>query len=100
VGAASARNVQQYWKGLAGPGTLGLEVALSIAVGLFGGAWLDEKLGTSPWLTVVGLAYGLAAAGRALYRATKRVTRELEEQEQKDQEARREFDEDEHRKQK
>lgn len=98
--AASARNVQQHWKGLAGPGTLGLEIALSIAVGLFGGAWLDKKLGTSPWFTIIGLAYGLAAAGRAVYRATKKAKRELEEIDRKEREARREFDDDEPRQQK
>lgn len=86
--------MQQYWKGLAGPGTLGLEVVLSIAVGLLGGNWLDEKFGTSPWLTLIGLAYGLAAAGRSLYRANKRAKRELEEMERKEREARREFDDD------
>lgn len=84
--------MQQHWKGLAGPGTLGLEVALSVAVGLLGGNWLDGKLGTSPWLTIIGLAYGLAAAIRALYRAHKQAKRELDELDRKERQARREFD--------
>ena len=87
--------MQPYWKGLAGPGTLGLEIALSIALGLLGGSWLDKKLGTYPWLTVIGFGYGLAVAGRALYRALKQSKRELEELERKEREERREFDEDE-----
>ena len=33
-------------------------------VGFFGGAWLDGRLGTSPWLGIVGLILGFAAAGR------------------------------------
>jgi ATP synthase protein I len=84
--------VQQDWKGLAGPGTVGLEVALSVAAGLFGGAWLDEKFATKPWLTVIGLAYGLAAAGRAIYRALKKANRELEQLDKKEREARKKFD--------
>jgi ATP synthase protein I len=92
--------VQQHWKGLAGPGTLGLEIALSIVVGLFGGTWLDKKLGTTPWLTIIGLAYGLAAAGRAVYRANKQMKRDFEDLDKKEREARREFDDDEPRQQK
>lgn len=84
--------MQQDWKGLAGPGTVGLEVALSVAVGLFGGAWLDEKFATKPWLTVIGLGYGLAAAGRAIYRALKKANREVEQLDQREHEARKKFD--------
>jgi ATP synthase protein I len=84
--------VQQNWKGLAGPGTVGLEITLSIAVGLFGGAWLDEKFATKPWLTIIGLGYGLAAAGRAIYRALKTANRELEKLDQKEREDRKKFD--------
>lgn len=85
--------MQQHWNGLAGPGTVGLEVVLSIAVGLLGGAWLDGKLDTNPWLTLIGLFYGLAAAGRSIYRAHGRAKRELEELEEKERRARQKFDE-------
>lgn len=84
--------MQQNWKGLAGPGTVGLEVVLSVAVGLLGGAWLDQKFATKPWLTVIGLGYGLAAAGRAIYRALKTANRELERLEQAEREDRKKFD--------
>ena len=84
--------MQQNWKGLAGPGTLGLEVALSVAVGLLGGAWLDQKFATKPWLTLIGLAYGLAAAVRAIYRALKTANRQLEELERAEREERKKFD--------
>lgn len=86
--------MQQYWKGLGGPGTLGIEVVLSVVVGLFGGQWLDKKFGTTPWLTVVGLLYGLAAAGRAIYRALKQSKHELEELERKESAARKEHNDD------
>lgn len=84
--------MQQNWKGLAGPGTVGLEVVLSVAVGLFGGAWLDAKFDTRPWLTIIGLVYGLAAASRAIYRALKTANRELEKLEQAERDERKKFD--------
>jgi ATP synthase protein I len=90
--AASATNVQQYWKGLGGPGTVGIEIVLSVAAGLLGGSWLDKKFGTGPWLMIIGLGYGLASAGRAIYRALKQANRELSELERKEQRERKEFD--------
>lgn len=90
--AALARNVQQYWKGLGGPGTLGIEIVLSVAVGLLGGQWLDKKFGSSPWFTLIGLAYGLAAATRAVYRALKQANKDLAELDKKEREQRQKFD--------
>jgi F0F1-type ATP synthase assembly protein I len=49
--------------------TIGLELVLSIAVGFFGGRYLDDKLGTAPWLSVVGFLFGVAAAVKAVHRA-------------------------------
>jgi len=86
--------VQQDWKALGNYGTLGLEVALSVVVGLFGGQWLDKRLHTHGVLTWVGFAYGLAAAGRAIYRAMRRANREAEEAERREQEARKKYDQD------
>lgn len=70
--------MQQNWKGLAGHATLGLEFGLSVLVGLFGGRWLDGKLGISPWLTVLGFGFGVAAGVRAIYRAAQAANREAE----------------------
>jgi ATP synthase protein I len=86
--------VQQDWKALGSYGTLGMEIALSVVVGLFGGQWLDKKLHTGGVLTWVGFAYGLAAAGRAIYRAVRKSNREAEEAERRDREARQKYDDD------
>jgi F0F1-type ATP synthase assembly protein I len=86
--------VQQDWKGVGRYGTVGLEFALSILVGLFGGQWLDKKFGTHGIFTLVGLAYGLAAGGRAVYRALKSANREADEQERQDRAARKKFNDD------
>ena len=46
---------------------LGLAFALSILLFLGGGAWLDSKLGTTPFLMLVGAAVGAGAAFYSLY---------------------------------
>jgi ATP synthase protein I len=86
--------VQQDWKALGSYGTLGMEVALSVVVGLFGGQWLDKRFQTGGWLTWIGFAYGLAAAGRAIYRAVRKSNLEAEEHERREREARQKYDDD------
>lgn len=58
--------------------TVGLELVLSIIVGFLGGRWLDGKLGTHPWLSLVGFFFGVAAGFRTLWRAGRRMQRETE----------------------
>ena len=41
---------------------LGIRLAVSVMIGLFGGLLLDGLFGTRPLLTVVGIAFGVAAA--------------------------------------
>jgi ATP synthase protein I len=47
--------------------TVGLAMALSIALGAGIGYYLDKKFGTKPWLFFVFLGFGIAAAFRNLY---------------------------------
>ncbi|MFN7701197.1 MAG: AtpZ/AtpI family protein [Deltaproteobacteria bacterium] len=51
---------------------VGTELSVAIFLGLFGGHWLDKRLATQPWLTLVGLLLGLAAGFKNLYRVAKR----------------------------
>ena len=82
------------WKGIGKYSTVGLDLALSILVGLFGGRFLDRKLGTGHWLTIIGLGFGIAAGVRAVWRALQSANREAEEQEREERSARNEFHED------
>jgi ATP synthase protein I len=70
--------VQSDWKGLSDYGTVGLDLVLSILVGFLGGRWLDGKLGTHGWLTVLGFAFGTAAGFRSLYRAAMKMRKQAE----------------------
>jgi ATP synthase protein I len=61
---------------------LGLEMAISVIIGLAVGYYLDKWLGTGPWLTVVWLGIGFAAGVRSLYRAALRSGKDLDEKDE------------------
>lgn len=48
--------------------TVGLELGLSVLIGLFIGQYLDEWLGTEPWLLLLFLILGMAAGFRSIFR--------------------------------
>ncbi len=41
--------------------TIGLAFVFALVMGFGAGVWLDGRLGTSPWLSLLGFAAGLAA---------------------------------------
>ena len=47
---------------------VGSELGIATLIGLFGGAWLDRRFGTGPWIMFIGLALGLAAGIKSLMR--------------------------------
>jgi len=61
-------NKQQNWpKALANAMNLATSVAAAIALGYFGGGWLDKKFDTDPWLSIAGLIFGIATAGKMMW---------------------------------
>ncbi len=52
--------------------TVGLAMALSVGIGALAGHYLDEKLGTEPWLLIVFVGFGVAAAFRNLVIMTRK----------------------------
>jgi F0F1-type ATP synthase assembly protein I len=54
--------------------SVGIEFSVSTVIGLLGGRWLDGKLGTDPWLMIVGLLLGVVAGFRSLIRTARRVS--------------------------
>jgi ATP synthase protein I len=59
-------------KELAYYSSIGFQVSLSIVIGLAAGVWLDGRLDTSPWLTLVFMGLGIAAGFRNIGLAIKR----------------------------
>jgi ATP synthase protein I len=53
---------------------LGTMLFACVAIGLGAGYFADRWLGTGPWLLLVGLALGIAAAGVNLYRTIKTLS--------------------------
>jgi ATP synthase protein I len=60
--------------------SVGLELGLSVAIGLLIGWWLDQHLGTEPWLMLLWLVFGLTAGFRGVVRAVKRADRAAEQE--------------------
>ncbi len=53
--------------------SVGLELGLAVGIGLLVGWWLDQHLGTQPWLMLLWLVFGLVAGFRGVVRAIKRA---------------------------
>jgi F0F1-type ATP synthase assembly protein I len=67
------------WKALGELSSLGVAMVLATMIGLGGGYYADRWLGTSPWLTLIGLGFGIAAAFVILFRSAKAAERELDD---------------------
>jgi F0F1-type ATP synthase assembly protein I len=63
-------------------GAIGMEMALAIAIGFFGGRWLERHVTHwSPWTMYLGLLAGIGAAVTAIVRTARKFTRQLEAEE-------------------
>lgn len=47
---------------------VGLQFAAAILVFLFLGRWLDDRLGTTPWLLILGVMVGAGGGFYSMYR--------------------------------
>ena len=56
--------------------SVGIEFSISTVIGLLGGKWVDGKLGTQPWLMLLGLVLGVTAGMRSLLRTVRRANQE------------------------
>ncbi|HEX3866591.1 MAG TPA: AtpZ/AtpI family protein [Gemmatimonadaceae bacterium] len=49
-------------------GGMGIQFVAAILLCLFVGRWLDRRLGTTPWLMILGVFAGATAATISMYR--------------------------------
>lgn len=57
--------------------SLGLEMGIAVAIGAVFGQWLDGRLGTDPWMTLLFLGCGVVAASKGVLRAIKAARRDM-----------------------
>jgi ATP synthase protein I len=68
----AARRTKRAFNALSAS-SIGLELGISVAIGLWFGWWLDGKLGSAPWMMLAFLLLGLVAGFRGVFRAVKRA---------------------------
>ena len=78
-------DAKKMWATAGSTGALGIEIAVAIGIGYFGGQYLDRKLGVAPWLQWVGFAAGIGAGIKALIRVVRSYNRSLEKDEPPEQ---------------
>ena len=76
--AKPKKPMQQYLRYTA----VGIELGLSVLVGLFAGKFLDDYFGTAPWLLLTGLIFGCIAGFRSLYRMGRQMMRDLKNEDE------------------
>ena len=64
-------------------GTIPIILVVAPLVGFFIGRWLDDRLGTKPYLLIVFLIFGFVAAGKEIQRLIKRAE-EADKEEKED----------------
>jgi len=60
--------------------SVGLEMAIAVVIGTLGGSWLDQRLGTRPWLALLGILFGVAAGFRGVLRVVRDHERRMKRQ--------------------
>jgi ATP synthase protein I len=67
------------WSALAELSSVGFAMVLATVIGLAGGYYLDQWLGTKPWLLLLGLGFGIAAGFVIFFRSVNKAERELDD---------------------
>ena len=78
MGANDTNDKKEMFASLMTYGTLGLEMGISLVVGLAIGYFLDRHFKTSPVFTIVFMMFGLAAGMKRLYSLWKKAEKEDE----------------------
>lgn len=68
----AARSSKRVYNAL-NASSVGLELGLSVCIGLAAGYYLDKYLGTTPWMLLLFMVLGLVAGFRGVFRAIKRA---------------------------
>ena len=75
--APYAARSRDYYRSLSAS-SVGIELAISVLIGLFFGKWLDGRIGTTPWMMILFLCLGFTAGLRSIYRFVRQADRDAE----------------------
>ena len=53
--------------------SIGIQIGLTVGIGIIGGVYLDQWLGTGPWLTILGLLVGVISGFTRLFQIGKEL---------------------------
>jgi len=67
------KETRQMFRELAFYSSLGFTIVLCTVIGLFFGLFIDKTFGTGPWFMFIFFGLGIAAAGRQILHAIKKV---------------------------
>ena len=79
-----AENKRQLIKTLGFLSSVGICMVASCMIGLAMGYYLDKWLGTTPWLTLIMLGFGIASGFRNIFILTNREMRRQEKEDRQD----------------
>ena len=71
-----ADDKRQLFRSLGFLSSVGISMVAASFIGLYIGIWLDEWLGSKPWMTIIWLVIGIAAGFRNMFIMTRRALRE------------------------
>jgi F0F1-type ATP synthase assembly protein I len=74
---------QPWFSGIGPFLTVGIQLAVTVVVLFFLGRWLDDRLGTSPWLMLAGLLLGIVGGMIKFFRSAIDLGRQEDAQSRK-----------------
>ena len=74
------------WRDYGRYGTVGIELIVTMALGYYGGRYVDARIGAHGWVTFVGFGLGVILGFRAIFAAGRQMQRDVERAEKTDRE--------------
>lgn len=81
-----AEDRRELYKSLGFLSSVGICMVASILIGMAMGYYLDQWLGTAPWMLLIFLGFGIASGFRNIFILTKRELKRQRTQDAADQE--------------
>jgi putative Mn2+ efflux pump MntP len=74
------------WRDYGRYGTVGIELIVTMALGYYGGRYLDARVRGHGWVTFIGFGLGVIVGFRAIFAAGRHMQRDIERAEKEDRE--------------